>query len=125
MKYYLTFFHLHSQAIRSMVMILSKMDLQLDHIGQDPKEQVQSYIDNALAALLDELSSPDGHPTITLKRRSRKSAYYINLSNGALKANETDTYVSYSWPGRDAHEAWRFSMESQVSMDRACSIYGF
>ena len=89
------------------------MDPQLDRNGQNAREQALSYIDNTLAALLDELSSPDGHPTITLKRRSRKSGYYINLNNGALKANETDTYVSYTWPGKDAHEAWRFSMGSK------------
>lgn len=100
------------------------MDPPIGHINQNARDQVHEYVDSTLAALLDELSSPDGHPTITLKRRSRKSGYYISPSNGALKAKETDKYISYTWPGKDAHEVWRFSEEPKLlSADCAHAVY--
>lgn len=86
------------------------MDSSVTNDEKTPQNQVQDYIDTTLAALLDELSSPNGRPTITLKRRSRKSLVFINPSNKALETNETGTHISYTWPGKDAHEAWRFSM---------------
>lgn len=100
------------------------MDPRPARKDQTAKDQVQRYIDNTLTVLLDELSSPDGHPTITLKRRSRTSGFYIHPDNGALKASETDKHVSYTWPGKDAHEAWRFSKESKLPLiDCTCRIH--
>lgn len=96
------------------------MDQQLGRINKNTRDYVRNYIDSTLVAVLDELSSPDGHPTITLKRRSRKSGYYISPRNGALKAKETDKYVSYMWPGKDAHEVWRFSEEPKL-LSTACA----
>lgn len=102
------------------------MDSLAVHHAQTPKDKVQSYIETTLAALLDELSSPDGRPTITLKRRSQKSQFFINPSNKALEASEDEALISYTWPGKDAHEAWKFStahwFPSTVPTIRICSI---
>lgn len=102
------------------------MDSLTVHHAETPKDQVQNYIDATLAALLDELSSPDGCPTITLKRRSQKSRFFINPSNKALEASENEMHISYTWPGKDAHEAWRFSTAhrspSTIPTIRTCSI---
>lgn len=81
----------------------------IQHHVQAPQSQVQDYIDSTLAAILDELCSPDGYPAIMLKRRSTKSSLFINPSNGALESDQIETHITYSWPGKDAHEAWRFS----------------
>lgn len=78
--------------------------------NQTPQSQIQDYIDNTLTAALAELDSPDGNPAITLKRRYKRGAFFINPDNGALETSETETQISYTWPGRDRHEAWRFSM---------------
>jgi len=80
------------------------------HHDQNPQSKVQDYIGNTLAAALAELDSPDGNPAITLRRRYKKGAFFINHGNGALETSETETQISYTWPGRDKHEAWRFSM---------------
>lgn len=80
------------------------------HHDQTSQSQVQDYIDNTLAAVLGQLSFPDGRPALTLKQRLKKAPFFINSSNGALETNETETQISYTWPGEDAHEAWRFSM---------------
>ena len=88
---------------------MANTESRIPHHGQS-QSQVQDYIDNTLAAALDELSSPQGRPAIVLKRRSKKMPFFINPSNGALETNETETCIIYTWPGKDAHEAWRFSM---------------
>lgn len=85
-------------------------DSPAPHDDQTPQSQVQDYIDNTLAAALAELDSPDGNPAITLTRRYKKGAFFINHDNGALETSETETQISYTWPGKDRHEAWRFSM---------------
>jgi hypothetical protein len=84
-------------------------NLEIDD-GRDPS--VQEFIDNTLAALIHELSrSPaDANISITLKRRASPVACIINPTTGALEASpRIDTYRKYSWPGKTAHEAWKFS----------------
>lgn len=79
--------------------------------GQSPSSQVQDYIDTTTIAALEGLLSPNGHPSVTIKRRPRKALFFINPGNGALETNETDTSMTYAWPGKDAYEAWKFSTE--------------
>lgn len=76
----------------------------------DPTEKVRQYIDEALRATVRELSSPDGRPSITIRRRYHKhSTFFVDPDTQALEATESNTQVTYSWPGKDVHEAWRFS----------------
>lgn len=73
------------------------------------EERVQKYIDSTLAGLLNAISDVNGHPSITLRRRSGNVAFHINPSNGALETSDTGSLLTYSWPGKDSFEAWRFS----------------
>ncbi|GLA72901.1 hypothetical protein AtubIFM55763_003795 [Aspergillus tubingensis] len=76
-----------------------------------PQTPVQSYIQETLASILDELSSPEGQPSITLKQRGKKfSSLFINPQTQALETSEMQTYTTYRWPGRDENEAWRFTV---------------
>ncbi|KAF7586752.1 hypothetical protein BBP40_008372 [Aspergillus hancockii] len=81
---------------------------------QTSKGQVQRYIDETLAAALDELRTPDGRPAITIKRRSKKACLFINASNGALESDETETRITYTWPGTNAQEAWKFTIVFRI-----------
>ncbi|KAF4213284.1 hypothetical protein CNMCM5878_000095 [Aspergillus fumigatiaffinis] len=65
---------------------------------QSQKERVLTFIDNALIEILDELRTPDGRPTLTLKRRSRGAPFSINPENLALETGEKEILSSYSWP---------------------------
>ncbi|KAH1981061.1 hypothetical protein KXV64_006968 [Aspergillus fumigatus] len=76
---------------------------------QFQKERVQTFIDNILIEILDELRTPDGRPTLTLKRRSRGVPRSINPKNLALESEEKEIFSSYSWPGTNAYEAWKFT----------------
>ncbi|KAJ5229982.1 Winged helix-turn-helix transcription repressor DNA-binding [Penicillium chrysogenum] len=85
-------------------------NLEIDG-GPDPS--VQEFIDNTLAALVNELSrSPaEANISITLKRRASPIACIINPTTGALEASpRIDTYRKYSWPGKTAYEAWKFTV---------------
>ncbi|KAJ5534002.1 Winged helix-turn-helix transcription repressor DNA-binding [Penicillium freii] len=84
--------------------------LEIDD-GRDPS--VQEFIDNTLAALIHGLSqSPvEAHISITLKRRASPMACIINPITGALEASpRVETHRKYSWPGKTAHEAWKFTV---------------
>lgn len=84
-------------------------NLEIDD-GRDPS--VQEFIDNTLAALIHGLSqSPtEANISITLKRRASPIACIINPITGALEASpRAETHRKYSWPGKTAHEAWKFS----------------
>lgn len=72
--------------------------------------QVKRYINETLASALDELSTPDGRPAITLKRSSRNASLFVNPTSRALESKGTDTYITYSWPGANTFEAWKFSI---------------
>ncbi|KAG2005144.1 hypothetical protein GB937_008978 [Aspergillus fischeri] len=65
---------------------------------QSQKERAQTFIDNTLIEILDELRTPDGRPTLTLKRRSRGVPFSINPENLALETEEKEILSSYSWP---------------------------
>lgn len=94
--------------------VFSSTDTMASSTGeQDPNHSVQVYIDTTIAATVRELLlSPNGHPSITLKRRPKNALFFINPGNGALDANTRGTTTTYSWPGKDAYEAWKFSRQS-------------
>lgn len=79
---------------------------------QNPQDRIQNYIDTTTIAALQGLLSPDGQPSVTIKGRPKKNLFFINPSNGALEANEIGISATYTWPGKDAYEAWKFSTET-------------
>ncbi|KAJ5199280.1 Winged helix-turn-helix transcription repressor DNA-binding [Penicillium cf. griseofulvum] len=79
--------------------------------GRDPS--VQEFINNTLTAIMQGLSqSPaEANISITLKRRASPTACIINPISGALEASsKVETHRKYSWPGKTAHEAWKFTV---------------
>ncbi|KAJ5927025.1 Winged helix-turn-helix transcription repressor DNA-binding [Penicillium verrucosum] len=84
--------------------------LEIDD-GRDPS--VQEFIDSTLAELIHGLSQTptEANISITLKRRASPMACIINPITGALEASpRAETYRKYSWPGKTAHEAWKFTV---------------
>lgn len=82
----------------------------------DHECKVDQSINELLTSVLDELSKPDGRPTITLRRLSTHSIA-LNPETGALESsNITAVPCVYSWPGRTPQEAWRFGMPCCVSL---------
>lgn len=79
---------------------------------QDSNRLVQEYLDTITAAAVEELLSPNGQPSVTLKRRPKSALFFINPGNGALETDTQETFTTYRWPGKDAYEAWKFSMRS-------------
>jgi meiotic recombination protein SPO11 len=88
--------------------------LQASHNSaeQTPKALVQRFIDETLAVALDELRTPDGRPAITIKRRSRQASLFIDFTTGALESDGTETRITYTWPGTNVQEAWKFSIST-------------
>lgn len=88
-------------------------------IEEDP---VHRFIGNLIASVLHDLMEPDARPSITIKRRfQRGRAFRIvphdgeeRTGGGVLEVDTTepDIYTTYSWPGKTAYEAWKFSMDS-------------
>ncbi|KAE8401127.1 Spo11/DNA topoisomerase VI subunit A [Aspergillus pseudonomiae] len=91
-----------------------ELDLPQDNDMSTSLRLVKRYVNETLASALDELSTPDGRPTITLKRRSRNVSLFISPTSRALESNGADTYITYSWPGANAFEAWKFTVVFRV-----------
>ncbi|KAG0156110.1 hypothetical protein PDIDSM_3286 [Penicillium digitatum] len=82
-------------------------------MDDDRDPSVQGFINNTLAAFVHGLSqSPtEANISITLKRRASPTACAINTLTGALEPiPRVETYRKYSWPGKTAHEAWKFTV---------------
>ncbi|OOF94377.1 hypothetical protein ASPCADRAFT_398009 [Aspergillus carbonarius ITEM 5010] len=87
----------------------------LESVPATSQTPVQKYILKTLSAVLDELSSSDGRPSITLRQRSRNPALlFLNPHTMALETRETQMHTTYAWPGSDANEAWRFTVAFRV-----------
>ncbi|WEW56038.1 endodeoxyribonuclease [Emydomyces testavorans] len=80
------------------------------------EEKVKQFIDATLGSIIDELSKPNGRPSVTLKRRPARVNCFLNEETRALQANENveDCEVTYSWPGKTAREAWRFGVVMRI-----------
>lgn len=79
----------------------------------EPKTLVQEYINSTLAGLVHELTLPpsEARLSVFLKRRANPARCIINSTTGALEAApRVDAIRTYSWPGKTAYEAWKFSM---------------
>ncbi|GCB19623.1 meiotic recombination protein SPO11 [Aspergillus awamori] len=88
---------------------------RLTIIATIPQTPVQSYIQETLAAILDEVSFREGHLSITLKQRGKKFAsLFINPRTLALETSEIQTYTTYRWPGGDMNEALKFTAALRV-----------
>ncbi|KAJ5381543.1 uncharacterized protein N7496_003971, partial [Penicillium cataractarum] len=88
------------------------MSLATAFVSSEEQQLVRNYIDNVLIDLLNQLtlSPSEGQPSITLRCKSRSATCMINSHNGALEAGRNeDAFRSYSWPGRTAHESWKFT----------------
>ncbi|KAJ5342955.1 hypothetical protein MYU51_016043 [Penicillium brevicompactum] len=74
---------------------------------------VQEYIENALMALVHELSLPasEAHLSISLKRRANPACCFINPITGALDGgSRVESMRTYSWPGKTLYEEWKFAV---------------
>lgn len=76
------------------------------------KEKVTEYMTSTLLSIVDDLSRPDGRPSVSLRRRSRRAFYSLNAETGALESDENGAknIITYSWPGNTPSEAWRFGI---------------
>ncbi|KAK2748971.1 hypothetical protein FQN57_007254 [Myotisia sp. PD_48] len=78
------------------------------------ENKVCAFIDSLLISILDEMSRPDGNPSISLKRRSTQATYYLNQETCALQSESEIRTCTYSWPGTTAQEAWRFGVVLRI-----------
>ncbi|KAL6232867.1 hypothetical protein BDW75DRAFT_246878 [Aspergillus navahoensis] len=87
-----------------------------------PSLRVQKYLEDTLSTVLTQLTLPnldegEGDAAITLKRRatnSNNTAFRIDASTGALQALRAERTVTYSFPGKDGYEAWRFAVALRI-----------
>ncbi|KMU74754.1 hypothetical protein CISG_00684 [Coccidioides immitis RMSCC 3703] len=88
-----------------------------DANGRPHQERVKQFIESTLASVLDELSKPDGRPSVTLKRRSKRANNCsLNEETGALQVdtNGREWSVTYSWPGKTVTDAWKFGVIMRI-----------
>jgi hypothetical protein len=79
--------------------------------NSSPETEVRHFIETVLVSILDEISKTDGHPTVTIARRSANAMHFLNQETGALESRHREPVLcSYSWPGSTVQEAWRFGM---------------
>ncbi|KAL2825898.1 Spo11/DNA topoisomerase VI subunit A [Aspergillus cavernicola] len=80
-----------------------------------PNPQVQQYIEETLKSVASQILS-EGQPAITLKRRVKRSncTFIVNPSNGSLESTEAEKNITYTWPGKDGYEAWRFDVALRI-----------
>ncbi|KAL3459844.1 meiotic recombination protein spo11 [Aspergillus heterothallicus] len=86
--------------------------------AEDLPEAVRQYIEKTLSELIDQvcIAEDEGQPSITIQRRpvTASSTFRFDASSGALVSDDAGTEVTYAWPGKDAYEAWRFSITLRV-----------
>ncbi|EGE05342.1 meiotic recombination protein spo11 [Trichophyton equinum CBS 127.97] len=78
------------------------------------QDRVVEYINQLLVSIVEELSKPDGTPSISMKRRSNHSGYNLNIKTGALESSDEVRTYTYSWPGKTAQEGWRFGVLTRI-----------
>ncbi|KAI1964030.1 endodeoxyribonuclease [Ophidiomyces ophidiicola] len=84
--------------------------------GASREETVKFFVNSMLDNIINALSSPDGLPSVTLKRRPTYSHCVLDPGTRALQADEhiQDAIVTYSWPGKTARDAWRFGIIMRI-----------
>lgn len=93
-----------------------------------PEDHVLAFIDGIVEIITEELIHPDGRPTISLKRRSSQTRYFLNSQTGALEFEGSNIVSTYTWPGKNAQEAWYFGMalepcDNDFITNKRCSYY--
>lgn len=81
----------------------------LDDLGiVTPQERVCAYIETTLSHIIEEIQTrPCGRPSITLKRiRDVKTS--VDPASQQVERQIVDREVTYGFPGKNKHEAWRF-----------------
>ncbi|OJJ08062.1 hypothetical protein ASPVEDRAFT_143039 [Aspergillus versicolor CBS 583.65] len=87
---------------------------------QSPRARINNYLEDTLDTVLDQLTLSEDEEnqgaTITLKRRAANAAttFRIDPSTGALRSSRAETTVTYSFPGKDGYEAWRFTVALRI-----------
>ncbi|KAL4788444.1 Spo11/DNA topoisomerase VI subunit A [Aspergillus varians] len=87
---------------------------------QSRKMRVSKYLEDTLETVLTQLTLSEdyaeGDAKITLKRRatSASTTFRIDPSTGALGGVRTETTVTYSFPGKDGYDAWRFTVALRI-----------
>ncbi|EEP78946.1 conserved hypothetical protein [Uncinocarpus reesii 1704] len=90
------------------------------------EDKVKQFLEAQLSSVVDELSKPDGRPSLTLKRRPTRANCSLNVATGALQANGhgRECVVTYSWPGKTAREAWAFGVVVRILGHISEAIHG-
>ena len=73
-----------------------------------PQDRVLAYIEHSLGFCIQAIQTrPDGCPSIALKR-IRDVQTSINAVTQRVERQIVDREVTYSFPGKNKDEAWRF-----------------
>ncbi|KAL4959861.1 putative meiosis-specific topoisomerase Spo11 [Aspergillus stella-maris] len=93
----------------------STLSAPFNNTSTTPRARVQKYLDDTLETALTQLSLAEDI-TITLKRRAvnATTTYRLDPSTGALQSGQSETTITYSFPGKDAYEAWRFTTALRI-----------
>ncbi|KAJ5238971.1 Winged helix-turn-helix transcription repressor DNA-binding [Penicillium chermesinum] len=89
----------------------------MDLYTPSPQNLVEEYIHNTFEGLNQQLALPasQAQPSVTLRSRVCPGTYIVNHQNGSLEASRsTELTRTYSWPGKTAFEAWRFTVIIRV-----------
>ncbi|BCS27538.1 putative meiosis-specific topoisomerase Spo11 [Aspergillus puulaauensis] len=87
---------------------------------QSALARIDKYLEDTLETVLNQLALSEDDQnqdaTITLKRRAANATtiFRIDPSTGALGSIRADTTVTYSFPGKDGYEAWRFTIALRI-----------
>ena len=95
----------------SLCAILPKIDTPVPTLEagvSTPQDRVRAYIENSLGYCIQAIQArPCGCPAITLKRiRDVKTS--VNPVTLQVERQIVDREVTYSFPGKNRDEAWRF-----------------
>ncbi|KAL4927789.1 putative meiosis-specific topoisomerase Spo11 [Aspergillus undulatus] len=80
-----------------------------------PRSRVHKYLQDTLETVLTQLTLSED-ATITLKRRAANATttFHLDPSTGALESGQAESTITYSFPGKDAYEAWRFTIALRI-----------
>ncbi|PGH16343.1 hypothetical protein AJ79_01885 [Helicocarpus griseus UAMH5409] len=78
--------------------------------NETPEDKVRAFISNLLDSLINELTSPNGCPSVTLRRRANQARFSLNPETGALQCDTLESSCTYTWPGKTVQESWRFAI---------------
>ena len=85
-------------------------------LTHSPHKRVADFIEATLGKIVADIQArPCGRPSITL-RRITDIKLQIDVSSGQTKRMIVDRAVTYSFPGRNKDEAWRFGARKRVSL---------